>query len=708
MKTVTLLVRGGGRWRGLLVLLLGLILGPAALAQSFLRANGPKIVNASGQEVVLNGVNLGGWLLQEGYIIKPGWPGIDGKQTQGTVKKTLYNAGLSDTQVEEFYQSYRDNFITRPDIDYLASLGFNCLRLPLHYDLFLTPAQRAVRNGVIRGTVPYNTYLTSLQSWYDADELFRDPARLEAVRLIDSTLAWAAANQMYVVFDLHAAPGSQGTDANIADALQPLDFWYQTIYQDMTARLWATLARRYKNDARVAMYDLLNEPNHVPTNQQIHTVLQRLISAVRAEGDNHLILVEGNGYGNDYNYLEPFTFTDARNLVYNSHRYSGTGYLLDNGVNSTEPGGNNLRFIGNLRNFRTRYNVPIWVGETGENTDAWMGEAGRNLNSVSIGWCHWTYKRFEDGNNAALLHIPTPYIVDGPGGLSQVLENIRFRRGIPNSAVGAISPNKNGIVNYPGGGNYDGLVTPYSGPAAGRRYQITARHSGKVLGIEGASLDNAGRLQQQTPTVGAAAQQWELRLSADGGFVRLVNVNSRRNLDVVGPSVENGALVHQYELLDQDSQYWQVLSNFDGTYRILNKYTLKALDVLDQSTADGALVQQYVFGGGTNQRWQFTDLGPASGPLATATAAAEARLQVYPTVADTELRLYYTAPASQQLTLSLLDLTGRMVARQPALLVRAGENPLTLPVAALRAGVYLLRLETPTGALVRRVVVAHE
>ena len=67
--------------------------GPAAVGQSFLRANGPKIVNASGQEVVLNGVNLGGWLLQEGYIIKPGWPGIDGRQTQGTVKKTLYNAG---------------------------------------------------------------------------------------------------------------------------------------------------------------------------------------------------------------------------------------------------------------------------------------------------------------------------------------------------------------------------------------------------------------------------------------------------------------------------------------------------------------------------------------------------------------------------------------------------------------------------------------
>ena len=97
--------------------------------------------------MLLNGVNLGGWAVQEGYIIKPGWGGINGKQTQGTVKQTLYNFGMSDAAVESFYQSYRNNFITKADIDYIASKGFNCVRLPLHYDLFLTPAQRAVRNS---------------------------------------------------------------------------------------------------------------------------------------------------------------------------------------------------------------------------------------------------------------------------------------------------------------------------------------------------------------------------------------------------------------------------------------------------------------------------------------------------------------------------------------------------------------------------------
>ena len=36
-------------------------------AQSFLRANGSKIVDANNNEVVLRGMGLGGWLLMEGY-----------------------------------------------------------------------------------------------------------------------------------------------------------------------------------------------------------------------------------------------------------------------------------------------------------------------------------------------------------------------------------------------------------------------------------------------------------------------------------------------------------------------------------------------------------------------------------------------------------------------------------------------------------------
>ena len=521
---------------------LSLKLSLVAAGQSFLHASGPKIVNASNQEVILNGMNLGGWLLQEGYIVKPSWEGIDGKKTQGMVKKTLYNAGMSDADVEAFYQSYRDNFITKPDIDYIAGKGFNCVRLPLHYDLFLTPAQRAVRNGVLRGTVTYASYVNSLTSWYNAGELFQDPASLEAIKKIDQTLAWCAANQLYVVLDLHATPGSQGTDVNIADALQPLDFWNNPIYQDITSRLWQTIAIRYKNDARVAMYDLINEPNNGPTNQQIHAVYQRLINTIRAEGDNHLLLLEGNGYGNNYDYMEKRTFTNTANLVYNSHRYSGTGYLLDNGVNSVEAGNaNSLRFIGTMTRFRTDNDVPVWVGETGENSAAWMGEAARSLNSVGIGYCHWTYKRFDAGPNAAFLRIPPPYIVDGPAGLPQVLQNIRFARGVPNAdVVSAVSPIFSGLINYPGGGSYFGAATPtgtragappaadassypnpvlnqltYSLPAGVRAHRVTVFDSAGRT-VLSATVEKAGSTAPILDVSALKSGSYRVRLSAPG------------------------------------------------------------------------------------------------------------------------------------------------------------------------------------------------
>ncbi len=418
----------------LLFCLLALPTFAQTTASPLLRAAGPKIVDAQNHEVLLQGMNLGGWLLQEGYMMKPGYGG-----TQGSVKKVLYQAGLSDAAVEDFYQQYRANFITKADIDFIAQQGFNCIRLPLHYDLFLTPSQRAVRNGVIRGTVPYADYVARLKEWQQKGELFREPSQLDAIRLIDQTLAWGAANKLYVVLDLHAAPGAQGTDVNIADALQPNDFWQEPVYQDMTNGLWAMLARRYRHDGRIAMYDLVNEPNNVPGgNPPIHAMLERLINTVRAQGDQHLLLLEGNGFGNNYNALEKQTFTHQQNLVYNAHRYSILPkYPLSNALDASNPDANQLGTIGNLVRFREAQQVPVWVGETGENTAQWMGEAARNLNRVGIGWCNWTYKRFSDQPIAALLRIKPPYLVEvkSAADLPVILDNIKFKNCLPNPEV---------------------------------------------------------------------------------------------------------------------------------------------------------------------------------------------------------------------------------------------------------------------------------
>lgn len=425
----------------LFLCLIGITSQPAWAQLTRLRADGQRVVNAANQEVLLKGVGLGGWLLQEGYMIKPSF---SGGGTQWSIKKRLYDQGQTDAQVEAFYQEWRNNFITKPDIDFIASKGFNCVRIPLHYELFLTAAQRAVRNSVARNSGNYNNYVNSMTTWYNNNQLFTD-ANLEGFRVIDNLLSWAGANNLYVIIDLHAAPGAQGTDANISDALVGNDLWNKRIFQDITVRLWSRIASRYINDNRVAFYDLINEPNNVPDNRWIHDLHERIINAIRALGDTHLIMVEGNGFGNNYNYMEPFTFTNRTNLIYNSHRYWNS-----TSVTATDNDPNQISLIGNIVNFRRTHNVPVWVGETGENNNTWLRDNINAMNSQGIGWCHWTYKRFDGQENAALMRINPPYLMDGAGNMSAVLNNIRFANCIPNNnTIAAVAPGISTPANLP-------------------------------------------------------------------------------------------------------------------------------------------------------------------------------------------------------------------------------------------------------------------
>jgi endoglucanase len=46
-------------------------------------------------------------------------------------------------------------------------------------------------------------------------------------------------------------------------------------------------------------------------------------------------------------------------------------------------------------NIGTGYNVPIWLGESGENTDQWIQQFVSVLEKNDIGWCFWPYKKMQ-------------------------------------------------------------------------------------------------------------------------------------------------------------------------------------------------------------------------------------------------------------------------------------------------------------------------
>jgi len=425
----------------LVVVLAGLLWsGRLAEAQrlTMLHAAGTKMVDANGREVVLRGFNVGGWLLQESYILQ-----TDTLNCQWRIKQALLRT-MPEAQMEEFYRQYRANFITKADIDFIARQGFNCVRLPFHYDLFLTTTQRHARNQAMLSPRNVTSYVQSLSGWYDQNQLFTDN-NLEGFRQIDNVLNWCAANNLYVILDLHAAPGGQGTDRNINDNFLPLDLWKRrdakgrAIYQDITVRLWEKLAARYKNDSRIALYDLINEPHNLNVanglsadNQELGALYSRLINAVRAQGDQHLLLLEGNGYGNEYTNLTPdkLAISNRRNLAYSAHRY-----WCPNTADASDPNPNQINLIRNLVAFRDRWQVPMWVGETGENSNEWFAAAVQELNRQNIGWCHWNIKRV---NSAAGLLRVLPYgNLLTPEGRAALLRNVQFANCLPNRDVAA-------------------------------------------------------------------------------------------------------------------------------------------------------------------------------------------------------------------------------------------------------------------------------
>ena len=201
------------------------------MGQGFLKASGKMIVNEKGENVLLRGIGLGGWMLQEGYMLR-----LQKEGQQYRIKQRIEKL-IGESQTQEFYTAWLNNHTTRSDIDSLHAWGFNSVRLPMHYNLFTLPAE----NEPVKGE---NTWLPI------------------GFALTDSLISWCRYNHMYVILDLHAAPGGQGNDLNISDRdpAKP-SLWQNEDDKQKTIALWRKLAERYANEPTVGGYDLLNEPN---------------------------------------------------------------------------------------------------------------------------------------------------------------------------------------------------------------------------------------------------------------------------------------------------------------------------------------------------------------------------------------------------------------------------------------------------------------
>jgi hypothetical protein len=337
-----------------------LLSGRNADSQGFLKASGKQIVNEKGENVLLWGIGLGGWMLQEPYMFQL----TEAAGTQTEIKSKIIEL-IGQKNCEEFYTRFLNNMITEKDVDALKSWGFNSIRLPMHYNLFTLPSDKETVKG-------QNTWLET------------------GFKLTDNLLSWCKKNKIYLILDLHAAPGGQGNDRPIADVdtLKP-NLWMSEGNQEKTVALWKKLAERYKNEEWIGGYDLINETNYkLDGNEPLKKLFSEITSEIRRVDRKHIIFIEGNQFANDYTGLTP---PWDNNMVYSFHKYWNPP---------------TVETIQKYLDMREKYNVPFWMGESGENTNDWFKATVNLLETNNIGWSWWTIKKI--GSESGLMTISTP------------------------------------------------------------------------------------------------------------------------------------------------------------------------------------------------------------------------------------------------------------------------------------------------------------
>ena len=314
------------------LLLLSALTQPVRGANPVLHQEGTKIVDERGGEVHLRGVNLGGWLFWEGWIFGKGI------LTSQTTILTRLEKAVGAQQTEEFRTAIYEDFITEADIQRIARAGFNCVRVPLHRDIF------------------------NDRGW----------------KLLDRLLGWCQRHQVYVVLDFHAVPGGQ-SKLSVADPGDARNLvWASEENQTKTVAIWKAIAARYRNRKIIAGYDLINEPAP-PSGEALVSLYRRIIQVVRAEDPDHLIILEGSRFSTDFSMFEKPL---CGNQAFSFHMYTWFG-------------DDRKKALATFQALAQRHNTPLWVGEFGENTYEMIRTTVEMYDRCSEinGWSFWTWKK---------------------------------------------------------------------------------------------------------------------------------------------------------------------------------------------------------------------------------------------------------------------------------------------------------------------------
>jgi hypothetical protein len=311
---------------------------------------------------------------------------------------------------EKFWKQFHENYITQKDIQRIADIGYNSVRIPFNWRVLMEDEPGEI--------------------------IFKE----DGFALLDRCIDWCETSGVYAFPDMHGAPGGQ-TGANIDDSwdnrprlLMDRDYW------DKGIALWKKLAARYAGRWIVGGYDLLNEPIR-PVHKdyddcdyllpKLVQFYEEAVAAIREVDKVHLLSIEGHHWSTRTEVFEK-KFDD--NMVIHFHRYRCT------------PG---MPAYQEFLELSEGLSTPLWLGETGENTNEWYTAMYSLALSLDIGYNVWPWKKMHCTNSPYSIKKPAgwdallDYITGGakPGKaqavamLDEYLENMKLSNCVENTAV---------------------------------------------------------------------------------------------------------------------------------------------------------------------------------------------------------------------------------------------------------------------------------
>jgi aryl-phospho-beta-D-glucosidase BglC (GH1 family) len=313
---------------------------------SYLHTDGKNIVNGSGKVIHLRGVNIGGWLVTEGWMC-----GQTDNGGRGALEQLETRFGTERASV--LMNAWYDHWFTSKDIDNIQKWGFNVIRVPFSYRNLQDANGNWIRDS--KGNILFTR--------------------------MDWVVKEAAKRGIYVIFDLHIWPRQMEKDNYGLPSRWSED---GKAVRAKMADLWAEVAKHYKGDGRIAAFDVINEPEGSPWNAPQHA----FTDAIRKEDPDRMVIVEWSGYENT-----PKEF--PKNTVYSDHYVFKDQASFD-------------KYLTSL-NSHPEVNVPLFLGEMKAGEDnvtsaRWMADT---MNKEGWNWAIWTYKGVNVGGWAAFDYYST-------------------------------------------------------------------------------------------------------------------------------------------------------------------------------------------------------------------------------------------------------------------------------------------------------------